>query len=158
MRKDSVTVQVLQTGPFLRAPSVVMQRPFTRVTLDGKPWRYVHGQTVFLPRARGVYRIETGGQDGIGRDVGGDGVVLPALARTGALVQSCRYDAVGRVLEVFTVADRTETASETAAAAFEYTAWFTGPAPVRVDGGELVPRESLPSGILRTQWVGPTQR
>jgi hypothetical protein len=129
----SVTVRVLQTGPFLRAPSVVMNRSFNAVTLDDKPWRYVHGRAVFLPRMRGTYRIEVSGRSGLAE---GDAQGMPALARTGAHVQTCRYDPSNQVLEVFTV---TGEQSEDR----EYTAWFTGPVPVRVDGGELVPRQDF---------------
>ena len=128
----TVTARLLQTGPFLKAPSVVMSRPFDEVTLDGKPWRYVLGQRVFLPRARGVYRIEVYG-------AGKDAKVkqMPALARTGAHVQSCRYDPQNRVLEVFTVP------AEDGAGGREHTGWFTGGVPVRVEGGELVPRQEF---------------
>ena len=54
----SVTVHLLEVGPLLKSPSVVMPVPFHAVRLDGRPWSYHHGRRVFLPRRPGVYRIE----------------------------------------------------------------------------------------------------
>jgi hypothetical protein len=124
-----VTVRVLQTGPFLAAPSVVMERSFTQATLDGKPWRYVWGRTVFLPRARGTYRVQVDARSKPAAGLAN----MPALARTSAHVQSCRYDATLQVLEVFTIPAPDEVQEPR-----DYTAWFTGGRPVRVDGGEVV--------------------
>ena len=129
--RGTVTAHVLQVGPFLSAPSVIMAEPFGQVTLDGKPWCYVHGQTVYLPRAKGVYRIETRGVSAAPSDR-----ARPALARTSAHVASCRFVAESRVLEVYTVANRDDPEAE-------YTAWFTGDVPDLVEGGELVSDQEL---------------
>ncbi len=118
LQPDSVTAHVYQLGPMLQAPSVVMGEPVGEVYLDGEPWSYRHGQTIYLPRAIGRYRIQVVPATG----------ETPALARTAATVHGCRYDAQRGVLEIHSSGDAEQ----------EYTAWVTGAVPVEVEGGELI--------------------
>ena len=112
----SVTVHLLQTGPLLSAPSVVLPVPFNAVSIDGVPWNYFDGEQVFLPGERGVYDVEV--RSAI--------AIEPRLLRAGRSVKSCWFDASTNELVV-------QLAPGTGG-----TLWVSGN-PVAVTGGELVP-------------------
>lgn len=116
--RQEFEVEVLQVGPLLAAPSVVLQRPFDRVTVNGEPWSFVDGQRILLPAEVGTYRIGT-------RELGR--TAEPRLLQTRALVRRCTYDDESGVLELFTV-PRPEDGPDTV-----YTAWV-GPARTVLGG------------------------
>jgi len=75
-------VRVLNTTPYLFAPSVEFRRPFGRIRLNGKPWAFFEGRRVLLPQKRGTYRIEVAaGEPGI-----------PHVARTAARVSRAAFE------------------------------------------------------------------
>jgi len=119
----SVTALVLQPSR-LRAPSVVMGADFDEVTVDGEPWSWFDGRTVFLPDAVGRYRIETKQRGGA--------VASPSLACTGAPLTRCAFDAQRREL-VLVTAGRRDRPFE-----LPWTAVLRGPRPTSIENGELV--------------------
>lgn len=124
----SVTVQVVQLSR-LAPPSVVMAQDFDAVQLDGQPWAFRDGRTVFLPDRLGTYRIEC-------RTHGG--VATPAVRRTRAPLLQCRYEPDRRVLVLVT--------PPVPGRPFElpWTAVLTGPRPARIGNGEILAESSLP--------------
>jgi hypothetical protein len=123
-----VTVQVVQPS-LLSAPSVVMAQDFDAVLLDGQPWAFCDGRTVFLPDRVGTYRIECSTHGG------GAG---PGVRRTRAPLVHCSYAADRRVLVLVT--------PPVAGRPFElpWTAVLRGPRPTRIQNGEIVAESSLP--------------
>lgn len=123
----SATVQVLQPSR-LGAPSVVMAADFDEVSVDGRPWAWFDGRTVFLPDRAGTYRIEAN------RHGGGE---TPHVRCTGAPLERCSW-----------VPERGELVLATAGAAdrpaeLAWTAVLAGPAPSGIENGELVEPASL---------------
>jgi hypothetical protein len=127
VRPGGVDVQVLQVGPGLAAPGVTMPEPFAQATVNGQPWAYADGQTIYLPRAAGLYRIATAGTPG--RE--------PRLAGTRAHVIECRPGRGGRILEVVTEPAFGADAGDV------HVAWFSGSRPAAVEGGEVVDDREL---------------
>jgi hypothetical protein len=113
LRPDSVTVRVLQIDALVSAPAVIMAEPFDEVLLDGEPWSYFDGSTVYLPKAEGDYRVETRSY----------GAQPPHLVRTRAAVISSSYDPASRVLTI------TTRSSDQRPGVLPYTAFIAGPEP-----------------------------
>jgi len=127
----SVTARVLQPSR-LRAPSVVMAVDFDQVTVNGQPWSWFDGRTIFLPDRPGTYEIKAAYTRGR--------LVTPTnphVRSTAAPLVSCRYDAdTGELLlETGTDHDRP--------AGLPWTAVLNGPAPLEVVNGEVVDSGSL---------------
>ncbi|GAB4138670.1 MAG: hypothetical protein Fur0037_04510 [Planctomycetota bacterium] len=120
---SSVEVRVLRQSPFA-TPSVVMAAEFDEAFLDGKPWSYHDGRSVFLPKEPGTHRVET-------RSSGG--ARPPHLLATSARIQSCRWDPERKEL-VFLAAPKPGRPPE-----LPFTALVDGGSPRSVDGGELIP-------------------
>lgn len=124
---DAVTVHVRQPDR-LGSPSVVFGKRFDEVTLDGAPWAWFDGSTVFLPSGVGTRRLAT-------RDLGG--VVVPHVRSTRAPLSTCRYVPERRELLLVTAGDDERPAD------LPFTAVLAGPVPKRVDNGEIVADPSL---------------
>jgi len=124
----SVTVQVVQPSR-LAAPSVVMGQDFDAVLLDGRPWAFADGRTVFLPDRVGTYRIEC-------RTHGGG--ANPGVRSTRAPLVHCSYAADRRALVLVT--------PSVAGRPFElpWTAVLRGPRPTHITNGEIVAEATLP--------------
>ena len=58
VEQNRCEVEVVRTGAFVAAPRVDFKEPFGSVKLNGKPWYYFDGKTVFLPNREGTYSIE----------------------------------------------------------------------------------------------------
>lgn len=117
------TVEVLQTGPLLAAPSVEFLAEFDRVTLNGEPWCFFDQRRVYLPCEPGRYEIRT-------RTLGQ--AAQPRVLATRALVRRCTFDESHRVLE-FSVTKRPEDPDDTA-----YTAWISAEGEFEVTGRDAV--------------------
>ena len=122
----SATVRVLQPSR-LSAPCIEMGADFDAVQVDGQPWAWFDGRTVFLPDRPGEYRVETvahGGND-------------PHVRATGAPLVECRFDPVRRelILETGPVSGRPR--------GLPWTAVLAGPPPVAIDNGERVELSEL---------------
>jgi len=92
LRPNAATVVVTRLSPLIYAPRVQFSHPIRKVRLDGKPWQYFEDQNVFLPAARGRYRVEVefGNQD------------APRLTRTYANVVGAVWDATAKTLTIST--------------------------------------------------------
>ncbi|MBL9078028.1 MAG: hypothetical protein JNL08_11025 [Planctomycetes bacterium] len=124
----SVTVQLAQPSRLV-PPSVVMGDDFDAVTLDGEPWAWFDGRTVFLPDRPGTYRIEC-------RRHGGG--AEPGVRRTRAPLAACRYDAARGVL-VLVAPPLPDRPIE-----LPWTAVLRGPRPRHIVNGEIVAEAELP--------------
>ena len=123
----SVTAVVLQPSR-LRAPSVVMAAGFDEVTVDGQPWSWFDGRTVYLPDVPGRYRIET-------RSFAA--AAAPHVRVTGAPLRRCSFDPATKELTIVTAAD------DARPAGLPWTAVLSGPVPTAVENGEIVGPEQL---------------
>ncbi|MGC6489506.1 MAG: hypothetical protein ACON4Z_17810 [Planctomycetota bacterium] len=119
---DAATAVVLQRSR-LRAPSVEMAADFDEVTVDGQPWAWFDGRTVYLPDVPGRYRVET-------RTF--TGAASPHVRLTGAPLRRCAYDPAADELTLVTAGD------DARPAGLPWTAVVEGPAPVAVLNGEVV--------------------
>jgi hypothetical protein len=92
LRPNAATAVVTRLSPLIYAPRVQFSHRIRRVRLDGKPWQYFEDQNVFLPDARGRYRVnvEFGNQD------------APQLTRTYAHVIGAVWDATAKTLTIST--------------------------------------------------------
>ena len=124
---SSVIVRVLQPSR-LCAPSVVMAADFDTVTVDGEPWAWFDGRTVFLPDRIGTSLVRT-------QSLGG--ARAPHVRATRAPLSICRYIPERRELLLAT-AGTSERPAEV-----PWTAVLMGPVPVRIDNGEVVADPSL---------------
>jgi len=123
----SATAIVAQPS-VLATPSVVMAQDFTEVRVDGEPWSWFDGRTVFLPDRVGTCRIEC-------RTTAGG--VAPHVRSTRAPLQRCSYDPVRRVLTLV-VPPTDDRPLE-----LPWTAVLHGPRPKHVANGEIVDDASL---------------
>ena len=110
-------------------PSVVMAADFDEVLLDGEPWAWFDGRTVFLPDRPGTWRIEC-------RRHGG--APAPGVRATRAPLVSCRWDAARSAL-VLVAPPASGRPVE-----LPWTAVLRGPKPHHVTNGEIVAEGSLP--------------
>ncbi|MCK5944586.1 MAG: hypothetical protein KAI24_21540, partial [Planctomycetes bacterium] len=117
-----VTAVVLQRSR-LRAPSVVMAADFDEVTVDGEPWSWFDGRTVYLPDEPGSYRIETHLYAA---------EVRPHVRATAAPLTRCAFDPKARELVLVTAPDAERPAG------LPWTAVLHGPLPSSIDNGEVV--------------------
>ena len=92
LRSNAVTVTVTKLSPLIYAPRIQFSRPIREVRLNRKPWQYFEDQNVFLPAARGRYRVEV--------EFGEVGA--PQLTRTYAHVVAAAWDATTKTLTVST--------------------------------------------------------
>ncbi|MFN3240305.1 MAG: hypothetical protein ACE37K_02205 [Planctomycetota bacterium] len=123
----SVTAHVLQPSR-LRAPSVVLATDFDEVTVNGEPWSWFDGRTVFLPDEVGSYRIEARHY----------AALLPPHVRcTGAPLQRVSFDAAARELVLVT------RSRDDRPATLPWTAVLHGPVPSSIENGELVDVDQL---------------
>lgn len=122
----SVTARVLQPTRFA-PPSVVMGQEFSAVSLDGKPWAWHHGRTVFLPDRKGSYTITTARHDGPSS---------PHVIATRAPLRDCHFEPQQRELVLVVDVDDERPAD------LAFTAVVSG-APRAVTGGELVPEADV---------------
>jgi hypothetical protein len=123
----SATVAVLQPGS-LCTPSLVLGRDFAEVTIDGAPWAWHDGRTVFLPNRVGRYAVAS-------RDhAGGQG---PHVRATRAPLVVCRYLPAERTLVLATEGGRMRPAE------LPWTAVLGGPRPLAIDNGEVVDDATL---------------
>ncbi len=104
-RGREVEAAVLRAGPFVFAPSVEAGVKIARVLLDGRPWSYFEGSTVFLPRKPGKYRIRVFPGSPAG----------PHLSAASAVVEECRWNPADLTLTL----------------RISMPAWFHGPLPLR---------------------------
>ena len=123
----SVTVRVLQPCRLV-APSVVMAADFDAVFVDGKPWAWFAGRTVFLPDRVGTYTIETRTHRG------GSG---PHVTATRAPLRQCEYVADRRELVLVADADPARPVE------LPFTAILQGPVPTGIENGEIVADATL---------------
>lgn len=123
----AATVHVRQPSR-LGPPSVVFAQRFDEVTLDGEPWAWFDGTTVYLPPGVGTHRLAA-------RDLGG--VAVPHVRSTRAPLTTCRYVPERRELLLVTAGDDARPAD------LPFTAVLAGPVPKRVDNGEIVADPSL---------------
>lgn len=123
----SVTVRVLQPCRLV-APSVVMAADFDAVFVDGKPWAWFAGRTVFLPDRVGTYKIETRTHRG------GSG---PHVTATRAPLRQCEYVADRRELVLVADADPARPVE------LPFTAILQGPVPTGIENGEIVADATL---------------
>lgn len=127
----AVVVTVLQPSR-LRAPSVVMSVDFDEVTVDGKPWSWFDGRTIYLPDVPGTYKIETSFVRGrLAQQAN------PHVRSTAAPLMTCAFDASTNEL-VFETGT-----SHNRPAGLPWTAVLTGPVPVTIENGEIVDAASL---------------
>jgi len=127
----SVTATVLQKSR-LRAPSVVMAVDFDEVQVNGKPWSFFDGRTIYLPDVPGIYEIKTtfaGARLAKPKD--------PHVRSTAAPLMACSYDAGTNELVFET------TSGHNRPAGLPWTAVLTGPMPVAIENGEIVDAASL---------------
>lgn len=123
----TATVAVLQRSALCQ-PSVVMGRDFAEVAVDGEPWAWHDGRTVFLPNRVGRYAVAT-------RDhAGGPG---PHVRATQAPLVACRYLPAERMLLLATEGGAARPAE------LPWTAVLGGPRPVAIDNGEIVDDATL---------------
>tara|TARA_R110002072_G_scaffold302758_3_gene488524 strand:+ start:29181 stop:32849 length:3669 start_codon:yes stop_codon:yes gene_type:complete len=127
----TVTATVLQRSR-LRAPSVVMATDFQQVLLDGKPWSWFDGRTIYLPDVPGVYQIET--TPARGTLVRG---MQPHVRSTAAPLSSCEFDPKTHEL-VFETSQQ-----HSRPAGLPWTAILMGPVPDAIENGEIVDPASL---------------
>lgn len=127
----SVTATVLQPSR-LRAPSVVMASDFESVLVDGQPWSWFDGRTIYLPDVPGTYKIETTEARGaLARGM------RPHVRSTAAPITSCAFDAKTHELTFETGADHDRPAG------LPWTAILMGPVPDAIENGEIVSADSL---------------
>jgi hypothetical protein len=122
---DRATVRVLQESR-LAQPSIVFATDFDRVTIDGEPWSWCDGRTVFLPNRTGTYEVVT---------TRGGGERL-SVAATAAPLTVCRYDEDRRELTLVAGAGARPSA-------LGWTALLRGPAPTSIENGEVVPIDAV---------------
>lgn len=127
---DAVTVRVLQPSP-LAMPSVILADDFDEAFLDGAPWAFRDGRTVFLPADPGTYRVTT-------RRHGG--APVPHVVASGAPLSHCAWDGAAREL-VLVAHPRDGWPAD-----LPLTAVVAGPEPTTVEGGEVVPERDLRYG------------
>lgn len=123
----AATAHVLQRSR-LRAPSVELAADFDEVTVNGAPWSWFDGRTVFLPDEVGRYRIET-------RRFAA--AAAPHVRLTGAPLRECRFDPVTKELTIVTASDGGRPAG------LPWTAVVAGPPPSEVRNGEVVDAAQL---------------
>jgi hypothetical protein len=124
----SATVQVVQPSR-LAPPCVVMAADFDSVLLDGRPWAWFDGRTVYLPDRPGSYRIECRRHGG-GPD--------PGVRRTRAALVTCTWDAGRRVLVLVAPPEPGRPVE------LPWTAVLRGPRPSHVTNGAVVAEATLP--------------
>lgn len=122
-----VEVRVLQPSR-LGPPAVMLAEEPGQVWLDGQPWAFRDGATVFLPDRPGSYRLTTAPRTS---------AAAPTVAACSARLRSCAFDAARG--ELVLVAD----SEATRPAELPYTARLTGPRPQRVEGGEVIAPQEL---------------
>ena len=123
----SVRVRVLQRSP-LAWPSVTMAEPFDEVFVDGRPWSWFDGPTVFLPTDADECEVVT-------RSHGGERA--PHVRSSGAALRQCAYDPASRTLRFVARAEPGRSSSQ------PFVAIVSGPRPAAVDGGVLVGEDEL---------------
>lgn len=116
-----VVVEILQPSRLV-APSVVMGQDFDEVLVDGQPWHWFDGRTIFLPDRVGTVRITTARR----------GQALPHVRSTGAPLTGCRFVPERGELLLSTVGEPGRPPD------LAYTAVLAGPRPIAIDNGELV--------------------
>ncbi|MCR9248290.1 MAG: hypothetical protein NXI31_24950 [bacterium] len=124
----SVTARVLhrsRMGP----PAVVLAGDFSEVTVNGQPWCWFDGRTVYLPDRPGDYAIEA-------RQHAGD--AAPRVACSRAPIERCTFDPGTRTLEIVTAVQASRPAG------LPYTAILRGGRPTAITGGEIVDEAELP--------------
>lgn len=142
----SVTAIVMQRSR-LRAPSVVMAADFQKVRVDGQPWSWFDGRTIYLPDVAATYRIETTpvrgalapgtlarGTQARGTQANG---MQPHVRSTAAPLRSCRFDQKTKELVFETSSDHQRPAG------LPWTAILMGPMPDAIENGEIVDPETL---------------
>ncbi|MBL8724145.1 MAG: hypothetical protein JNK49_08865, partial [Planctomycetes bacterium] len=123
----AVTACVLQPSR-LGPPAVVLAEVPGEVRLDGRPWAYHDGATVFLPSRVGTYRITSSAPTG---------ARTPTVVACSARLRECHYDGLRR--ELVLVAD----SEPDRPFDLPYTARLAGPPPRAVEGGEVVAPNEL---------------
>jgi hypothetical protein len=127
VESQSVTACVLQPSR-LGPPAVVLAAEPGAVWLDGRPWAYHDGATVFLPDRVGTYRITS---------TAPTGVRTPTVVACSARLRECHYDGLRR--ELVLVAD----SDPERPFGLPYTARISGPPPRSVEGGEVIAPNEL---------------
>ena len=124
---DALTARVLMPSP-LQPPSVVMAADFDEAFVDGRPWCYRDGRTIYLPAQPGSYRIEVRRHGGL---------PTPCLLATRADLQECAYDPAQKELVFLARAgdDRPQ--------GLPLVALLSGPVPRSIDGGEVIAESEL---------------
>ncbi|MBX3463072.1 MAG: hypothetical protein KF830_07865 [Planctomycetes bacterium] len=125
---DDVTVRIAQPS-LLAPPSLILDRDFDELRLDGQSWAFRDGRRVFLPDRVGTYRLE-GRRHG-----GGPG---PHVRSTRAPLLACTFVPERRAL-VLVAAPAAGRPVE-----LPWTAVLGGPRPVRITNGEIVAEGTLP--------------
>lgn len=120
-------VQVLAESR-IAPPAVTLGAKFDAVFVDGEPWAYHDGQTVYLPDRIGEYRVRARAHGG---------AAVPSVRATSAPLRACAYDAVARVLTLVTAYDPRR------APELPYVAVLRGAVPSRIENGEMVPVAEL---------------
>jgi len=75
-------VKVTSATAYIFAPRVEFNRPFTRVTLDGRPWPYFDPPYVFLPTRQGTYQV----------GIQNAGELMPRLVCSSGMLQGGAWD------------------------------------------------------------------
>ncbi|MCA8954146.1 MAG: hypothetical protein KDE27_31855, partial [Planctomycetes bacterium] len=129
----AATVRVLQRSR-LAPPSVTFASDFSEVLVDGQPWRWFDGRTVFLPDRPGDYRV-TASQHAAGRGGSSQG---PRIACTRAPLLRCEFDDHTHELVIVCGSEPGRPIE------LPFTAILRGGRPVAVDRGTLVAETELP--------------
>ncbi|MGK0303601.1 MAG: hypothetical protein ACI89X_004497, partial [Planctomycetota bacterium] len=108
-------------------PSVVMASDFQEVRVDGQPWSWFDGRTIYLPDVPGTYEIETTSMRGM----------QPHVRSTAAPLSSCVFDQKTNELVFETSNDHQRPAG------LPWTAILMGPVPDAVENGEIVDPAAL---------------
>ena len=122
----SVVARVLQPA-LLAPPSVVMGEDFDEVEIDGRPWSWFDGRTVYLPAGTGTFAIATARRGG----------TRPHVTSTRAPLSACTWSPGERTLVLATAGEPGRPAE------LPWTAVLAGPPPVAIENGEIVDDATL---------------
>ena len=86
----SCEVEVLKTSYLVFAPRIEYPSAICEALLNGKPWRYFDGTMLFLPNAKGRYRVE----------ITTSAICAPSVARTWLRVNGSAWDPVNQTLTI----------------------------------------------------------
>jgi len=124
--QNKCEVEVVRTGAFVAAPRVDFKEPFGGVKLNGEPWYYLDGQTVFLPNREGNYNIEV---------FPAENEIAPTIGGSWASISHTHWDKESKCLTI--KADHTYWWKSGLPGNIPYTAIIlaNGLKPVRTEGG-----------------------